>query len=164
MPVERRIPSLFTLPSSLWNDENYERRLVLHGTTLSIVFAISRLGLERLLMSEDSPHFKNISTRDLYWEKFCGEVSSLCNADETTADTMFFLKIRSKDTSSQRRPMGAMLDVWDILVPEDRSNNDHQVAHDSISGTYPLTPYTSERNAVILMRDRGQPLRAVPFF
>lgn len=162
MPVERRIPSLFTLPSSLWNDEHDARRLVLHGS-LSIIFDISPLGLENLLMCENPAHFKN-SLTDERWTDFCSQVSSLSKANETTADTRFFLKIRSKDTSSQRRPMGAMWDVWNLLVTEDRANDDHQVAVDSISRTYPLRPYTTENVGVILMRDRGCPLKHVSSF
>ncbi|KAG7366435.1 hypothetical protein IV203_029105 [Nitzschia inconspicua] len=162
VPVERRIPSLFTLPSNLWNDEHDARRLVLHGT-LSIVFDISSLGLENLLMCENPVHFKN-SLTDKQWTDFCSQVSSLSKSNGSTADTRFFLKIRSKDTSSQRRPMGAMWDVWDLLVTEDRANDDHQVAVDSISRTYPLRPYTTENIGVILMRDRGCPLKLVSSF
>jgi hypothetical protein len=44
----RRIPSLFTLPTSLWQDDGGERRLVLN-TASSIVFHVSGQGLTSLL-------------------------------------------------------------------------------------------------------------------
>lgn len=158
VPVTRRIPSLFTLPFSLWQDESDERRLILHGT-LSIVFVITPAGLENLL-SEDSVHFKSLRTKPL-WKDFCNKVLSLANS--VPEGTRFFLKIRSRDTSSQRCPMAAMDDVWDVLVEtEDRANDDdHQVARRSISSTYPLRPYTSENIGVVLMHDRGCPLKSI---
>jgi hypothetical protein len=162
MPCNRRIPSLFVVPSSLWNDDN-EPFLVHHGT-FSMVFKISLLGLKQFLLDERSEHFKTMRN-DLYWLNFCEDVSSLCQHHKANNDSKFYIKIRSKDLSFQHKPMGAMWDAWDqFLAVENRGNNLSQIACDSILRTYPFWPYTRDNIGVAVMHDRGYPIMSVLIF
>ena len=155
LETDRRIPSVFTLPTNLW-DDTVDRRLVLHGT-LSIVFNLSAKGLKDLIVNGDSCHFR-FPERDKYWNQIREYVSSLGGtANETNTDARYFLKVRARDTSAQSHPMGAMVDAWDLLV-EDR---DQKKICSLIKETYPLVPYANERIGVVLMNDRGARLRDV---
>ncbi|CAB9506109.1 unknown protein [Seminavis robusta] len=122
MKQERRIPSLYTLPTSLWEDNPDNRQLIIHGA-LSVVFIVSVPGLKHLL----AEHFKKVK-HNLLWGLFCQRVDTLISADGSESDdTKYYLKIRSKDTSLQPKPMEHMDDAWDVL-----SQNQ------SVSGTYPI--------------------------
>jgi len=145
MKQERRIPSLYTLPTRLWEDNPDNRQLILHGT-LSIVFIVSVAGLKQLLQE----HFKKFKN-NLSWDGFCRRVDTFVSEEGNESDdAKYYLKIRSKDTSLQPNPMGHMDDAWDML-----SQNP------SVSGTYPIRPFSGTDVGVALMRDRGVPLATV---
>jgi hypothetical protein len=145
LEVSRRVPSLFTLPTSLWTDQD-ERKLVLHAT-LSIVFYLSGHALKRLLLDKATPHFKNmLSHKDqTEWDNYSQCLKT--KLDSLSLETFYFLKIRSKDTCLQNHPMGAMLDVWDAVTRDK-----------SIAETYLLPPFVTMRQGLVVMHDRGSPL------
>ena len=135
------IPSLFTLPTSLWEDEQEDRQLIIHGT-LSIVFLVSVSGLKQLL----SEHFSALEGK-MDWVEFRQQVNEFVSEN---GETKYYLKIRSKDTSLQSNPMEYMFDAWAVLLQSD-----------SISGTYPVKPFSGANFGVALMKDRGVPVATV---
>jgi hypothetical protein len=150
-----------TLPTNLWEDKGDERRLVLNGA-LSTVFHVSGQGLTSLL--EDSTHFQGIGKHDSNWNAFVSGVDTFLQ-DNSNAEARFYLKIRSKDTCFQNKPMRAMFEVWGMFKTQAVILDDElQVALDLISVTYPLKPYGNADLGVILMRDRGRPLTDISVF
>ena len=142
---ERRIPSLFTLPTSLWEDEQEHRQLIIHGT-LSIVFLVSVSGLKQLL----SEHFSSLEG-SMNWVEFRRQVNEFVSENcNESGETKYYLKIRSKDTSLQSNPMECMFDAWEVLLQSD-----------SISATYPVKPFSGANFGVALMKDRGVPFSTV---
>jgi hypothetical protein len=113
MVSRRWIPVLFTLPTSLCEDDSNEqgRRLVLNGT-FSIVFRFETAqGLTSLL--EASSHFKSFRDIDS-WDTFIAEVAEFVARLHGNAG--YYLKIVSKDTCLQQAPLYPMIEAWKQLM------------------------------------------------
>ena len=145
--IRNPVPCYFVLPTSLWQDDG-ERKLVLHGT-LSIVFHITARGLKDLFQSESS-HFQELA-HNASWQRYSEDLVNKVNTEDPTK---YYLKVRTKNSSWQSMPMGAMHDVWDLLT----ESQDTSVA---ISDLYIDKPFVTETFGLVLMRDKGSRIREV---
>ena len=150
-PAKDKIPCLSVLPTCLWNSDNQDRTLVVHFS-LSIVFRINGRGIKKFLGGE-SRHFKDFKTNQAIpaYENFLKELFGLL-----IDDTWYYLKIRTRDSSSQTNPMCAMFDAWYVIT----GNND---LHE-FKKTYLLRPLAVTAFGVAVMHDRGRRLADVPSF
>eukprot|EP00529_Nitzschia_sp_RCC80_P017120 CAMPEP_0113470632 /NCGR_PEP_ID=MMETSP0014_2-20120614/16547_1 /TAXON_ID=2857 /ORGANISM="Nitzschia sp." /LENGTH=677 /DNA_ID=CAMNT_0000363211 /DNA_START=126 /DNA_END=2159 /DNA_ORIENTATION=- /assembly_acc=CAM_ASM_000159 len=165
---KRRIPALYALPTTLWEDNGNNRKLVLNST-LAIVFRVSAEGLKNLLNYEG--YFSRSIKEEREWYHFLWDVEKFV---ETFQDpnVSFYFKIRTRDTSFQPSPMKSMNKAWGNFTPNSYENEEKEIACRSITSTYAcidvdrndgtvhrlLLTQVFEEFGMSLMRDRGRPL------
>ena len=128
-------PSLFTLPTNLWENKT----LVRHGT-LSIVFHGTSQEISNILESFRDRDFPP-------WLQFKKRVFAFLQTEEQNDDRLYYLKMRSKDTDLRKSLIGAMTTTWHITSKRR-----------AIAEVYPVEPFGDEVFGVLFMRDCGDQL------